>query len=52
MGVNFDWVVTGIEVEADRMPKEIFFLPALALLGLIAFIQRRRAGREFEGASA
>ena len=48
MGVDFDWVVTGIQVEADRMPKEIFFIPALAILGLIALIQRGRARRETE----
>ena len=31
------------EVEADRMPKEVFFLPALLLLGLLILVQRRRA---------
>ncbi|UWQ19975.1 TRAP transporter permease [Jannaschia sp. W003] len=48
MGVDFDWVVTGIEVEADRLPKELFFLPALLLLGLIAYLQQGRARREGE----
>jgi len=32
-----------VEIEADRMPKEFFFLPALLLLIVIVFVQRRRA---------
>ncbi len=32
-----------VEIEADRMAKEIFFLPALLLLVLIVLLQRRRA---------
>jgi len=31
------------EVEADRMAKEIFFLPAFVLLLLLILVQRRRA---------
>ncbi len=31
------------EIDAVRMPKEIFFLPAFLLLGLLILIQRRRA---------
>ena len=31
------------EVEAERMPKEIFFIPALVLLALLILVQRRRA---------
>jgi hypothetical protein len=31
------------EVEADRMPKEVFFLPAFVLLLLLILVQRRRA---------
>ncbi len=42
MGVDFDWEVTGIDIENDRMPKEIFYIPALLMLGLIVFVQRRR----------
>ena len=40
--IDFDWHVAGLEVEADRMPKEVFYLPALLLLGLVAFLQFRR----------
>ncbi len=44
-GVDFDWELTGIEVANDRMPKQIFYIPALMLLGLIIFVQRRRRAR-------
>jgi len=46
MGVDFDWVVTEVQVENERMPKEVFFLPAFLLLGLVALIQRRRMPRD------
>jgi TRAP transporter 4TM/12TM fusion protein len=52
MGIGFDWVVTSIEVENERMPKELFFIPALLLLGMIALIQRGRMSREEEEATA
>jgi preprotein translocase subunit YajC len=29
-------------VESDRPPKQLMFIPALALLGLIYFLQKRR----------
>ncbi|PTW59042.1 TRAP transporter 4TM/12TM fusion protein [Breoghania corrubedonensis] len=34
--------VAKIETEAERMPKEIFYIPALALLGFVVMLQRRR----------
>ncbi|MEJ2026056.1 MAG: TRAP transporter permease [Limibacillus sp.] len=34
--------VTAVEVEKDRIFKEIFYLPALLLLALVIFLQRRR----------
>ncbi len=42
-GIDYDWEVTRIEVEAERLPKELFYLPALALLGLICWLQLGRA---------
>ena len=42
-------------VDADQMPKELIFIPALALLALIAFLQKQRAGsvaRREEGVTA
>jgi hypothetical protein len=41
-GIDFDWEIKSIEVEADRMPKEVFYIPALILLAGIIMIQRRR----------
>ncbi|WP_348627115.1 TRAP transporter permease [Salinicola sp. CR57] len=45
-GVDFDWTVTGIEVANDRLPKELFYLPTFAVLGLVIVIQRRRKRRQ------
>ncbi|HGG03853.1 MAG TPA: TRAP transporter fused permease subunit, partial [Aliiroseovarius sp.] len=42
-GVDFDWEVQYIEVPADRMPKELFYIPALLLLALVGFLQMGRA---------
>nr|WP_236045453.1 MULTISPECIES: TRAP transporter permease [Pseudooceanicola] len=46
MGIDFDWTVTAIEEPAKRLPKEIFYLPALLLLGLVSLVQSRRKQRE------
>jgi TRAP transporter 4TM/12TM fusion protein len=35
--------VTEVLVPAERLPKEIFYIPALLLLALVIFVQRRRA---------
>ena len=49
LGTEYDYygdlpvIVTGVEVENDRMPKEIFFIPALLLLAGVVMIQRPRA---------
>jgi len=34
--------IVEVRKEADRMPKEVFYLPALLLLGLVIAVQRRR----------
>ncbi|MYE36883.1 MAG: TRAP transporter permease [Rhodobacteraceae bacterium] len=41
-GIDFDWEVLYIETEADRIPKETFYIPAVLLLGLITWLQLRR----------
>ena len=49
IGTEYDYygdlpvIITGVEVENDRMPKEIFFIPALLLLAGLVLIQRPRA---------
>jgi TRAP transporter 4TM/12TM fusion protein len=35
-------IMATIQKEADRMPKELFYIPALILLGFIVVMQRRR----------
>ncbi len=42
VGLDFDWEIVHLEVPADRPPKQLMFIPALALLALIAWLQRRR----------
>ncbi len=37
--------VDSVQKENSRMPKEVFYIPALLLLGLIWFLQKRRIGR-------
>ena len=41
-GFEQGFKVTGVEVAADRMPKEWLYIPALLLLGLIFLLQRLR----------
>ncbi|WP_309083886.1 TRAP transporter permease [Chelativorans sp.] len=36
--------VTAVEVTAERMPAEIFYVPAVLILGLVVLLQRRRGG--------
>ena len=42
-GLDFDWKITALLSEADRPPKQVFYIPALLLLGLVVLFQRRRA---------
>jgi len=41
-GIDFDWEIRNIVVEADVPPKQLMFIPALLLLGLVVWLQRRR----------
>ncbi|MEM8837340.1 MAG: TRAP transporter permease [Pseudomonadota bacterium] len=51
LGIDFDWEVVELEVAADRMPKEIFYIPALLLVGGVYVLQRGRQ-RKLEAALA
>ena len=44
-GLDFDWEIKGIEMEAERPPKQLMYIPALILLGLIIMLQRGRRGK-------
>ena len=48
LGIDWDWELVELEVPADRMPKEIFYIPALLLVLLVVFLQRRRQPKEEE----
>ncbi len=44
-GIDFDWELLAVIVPNDRPAKEWMFVPALLLLALIAWMQRRRVAR-------
>jgi hypothetical protein len=44
-GIGTGWTVDTVKMPSDRPPKELMFLPALALLGVVMALQRRRGGR-------
>ena len=45
MGIDFDQEIVMVMMPADRLPKQIVFIPALALLGVIYLLQKRRKER-------
>jgi hypothetical protein len=40
--IDFDFEIASVQVKADRLPKQLFYIPAFLLLGLIVMLQRRR----------
>jgi hypothetical protein len=36
--------ITAVEIAAERLPREIFYVPAALLLALVIFMQQRRGG--------
>ena len=46
VGLDFDWEIVTLQIEADRPPKQLMFIPAFILLGLIAWLQNRRKRRQ------
>ncbi|SFR76753.1 TRAP transporter, 4TM/12TM fusion protein [Marinobacter daqiaonensis] len=48
-GLDFDWTINKVRVPQERPPRELVFIPALALLVLIGWLQlRRRPGEPGE----
>ncbi len=45
-GLGFGWTIDTVQVQLDRPPKELMFIPALLLLALLAFGQLKRKARE------
>ncbi len=48
LGIDWDWELVELEVKADRMPKEVFYLPAFFLIGAVYMLQMGRK-RKLEG---
>jgi len=42
IGLDFDWEIVSLQVQADRPPKHLMFIPALLSLAGIAWLQLRR----------
>jgi len=40
--LDFDWEIVSVQQKADRPPKQLFFIPALVVLGLVIMLQRGR----------
>ncbi len=57
IGKSFDYYgdepvqIAEVRQAAERMPKEVFYIPAVLLLALVVFLQKRRV-REEQGAAA
>lgn len=48
LGLDFDWEVVELDVKADRIRKEIFYIPAFLLLAFVYLLQMRRKKRTDE----
>ena len=46
LGLDFGWEIVSVEVPADRPPRQLFYIPAFLLLGLILAFQWRKAKRQ------
>lgn len=40
--IDFDYEIASVQVKSDRPPRQLFYIPAVALLALIIMLQRRR----------
>lgn len=39
--------ITEVEIEAERLPREVFYVPGFLIFALVVFVQRRRGGTPF-----
>ncbi|MDX1321011.1 MAG: DUF3394 domain-containing protein, partial [Oceanospirillum sp.] len=51
-GLAFDQQITGVQVPVAQPPRELIYIPALGLLLLIVWIQRRRHPEELQAKAA
>jgi TRAP transporter 4TM/12TM fusion protein len=45
-GIDFDQEILNIQVPTKRLPKQLMFIPALALLALVWFVQQGRSKKQ------
>jgi len=45
MGIDFDQEILQVKMPADRLPKQLMFIPALALMALVYMLQKKRKER-------
>ena len=43
--IDFDYEIPSVQTKADRPPRQLFYIPAIALLGFIIMLQRRRQSK-------
>ena len=43
--IDFDYEIPSVQKKADRPPRQLFYIPALVLLGFIVMLQLRRRSR-------
>lgn len=41
-GIDFDWNIVSVQVEAERLPKHFMYIPAILCLSVVWSLQRRR----------
>ncbi|MDC0182485.1 TRAP transporter permease [Candidatus Thioglobus sp.] len=41
-GVDSGWIITSVLQERETMPKQIVYIPAILLIGMVGFVQLRR----------
>jgi len=51
-GLEFDQEIVTVKEPLDQLPKELMYIPALAVLGLIVVMQRGRRDRQMSAATA
>jgi TRAP transporter 4TM/12TM fusion protein len=52
LGLEFGWTIKALEVPTGQPPKQLFYIPALLLLGGVYLAQRRRGQRGTTGRAA
>jgi TRAP transporter 4TM/12TM fusion protein len=45
-GLDFDWQILDIQTKSERPPKQLMFIPAILLLTLVGWVQRRRRAKQ------